>query len=95
MKPWIAAVVALAMVGPACSQPAGGGGGGDRRQVRQACQADMQRLCADSGPGRARFQCIRQHHDELSDACKAALASAHANRHHSDAPSDEGSSPPS
>lgn len=46
-------------------------------KVREACQADIQKLCADAEPGRGVFQCVRQHQDQVSDGCKAALASAH------------------
>jgi hypothetical protein len=49
-------------------------------ELRQACAADIKNLCADSvGEGHHVFQCIRQHQDQLSDGCKSALASAHAN----------------
>lgn len=60
---------ALFCAGAATAQPGGGGGG-----MRQACQADFQKFCADVQPGGgARMQCMRQHAAELSDACKAAF----------------------
>ncbi len=81
MRVFIVFALALALTGQACSQPAGGGGGGGRGRVRDACRADMQRFCADAAPGGGqRMQCMREHRDQLSDECKAALASAHAHR---------------
>jgi hypothetical protein len=50
-------------------------------KVRAACQADMQKLCADAGPGRAAFQCLRQHQDDVSADCKSAMASMGNGRH--------------
>jgi hypothetical protein len=64
--------------------PGGDGGhhGGGHGMLREACQADLARLCAnvEAGGGRV-FQCIREHHDELSDGCKAALQSMHGGGH--------------
>ena len=40
-----------------------------------ACREDMQRLCADVKPGGgARIRCLKDHEDELSDACCAQIA---------------------
>jgi hypothetical protein len=65
------AVAALFTAGAALAQPAGNGGGG----MRQACQADFEKFCADVQPGGgARIRCLRQHAADLSDACKAAFA---------------------
>jgi len=49
--------------------------------VRQACQADIQKLCTGVQPGGGRIRaCIAQHRDELSPPCREALASARAHR---------------
>jgi len=49
--------------------------------VRQACQADIQKLCAGVQPGGGRIRaCIAEHRDELSPACHDALVSARAHR---------------
>jgi hypothetical protein len=108
MRHWLlagAAALLLASPGGASwaqpDQPQGGdgGGGGGRGALREACQADIARLCADSGdqggdqsggPGgggrRHIGQCLRAHQDQLSDGCKSAMA-ARAQRHHDgDAP---------
>jgi hypothetical protein len=47
--------------------------------ARQACVADVQRLCPDvrRGGGRIR-RCIVEKYDQLSDGCKAAMAAARA-----------------
>jgi hypothetical protein len=47
----------------------------DAATVRQACSADLQRLCAGVQPGGGRIlQCIRTHKNELSPDCQSALA---------------------
>src|SRR5579864_8171710 len=79
--------------GPADAGPSPDGGhfhGGGHGALHAACEADLARLCAgvEAGGGRV-IQCIREHHDELSDGCKAALQSLHGGhgwRH--DAPPD-------
>ena len=41
---------------------------------RQACQADVQKLCGDVAPGRGSvLKCLRQHQEDLSQACKDQL----------------------
>ena len=59
-----------------------GGGGGftpspemqaARQAVRQACGADIQKLCAGA-EGREAMMCLRQNADQLSAGCKAAVA---------------------
>jgi len=44
-----------------------------RQAMRQACAADMQKLCAGQ-QGRELFMCVRQNEGQLSAPCKAALA---------------------
>jgi Cysteine rich repeat len=49
--------------------------------VRQACQADVQKFCGDVKPGGGRIRdCMAEHKDDLSQACRDALSSARA--HH-------------
>src|SRR6516164_7166407 len=85
MRPVItiaALALALGAAGAAFSQPEGGQGqgpgqgGGRGGAMRAACQADMQKFCADVQPGQrgARMQCMQAHQNELSDQCKAAMA---------------------
>lgn len=67
--------------GPAAAQPGAGQGGftpspemqAAREAMRQACAADMQRLCAGQ-QGREAFMCLRQNADKAGGACKAAMA---------------------
>jgi len=63
----------FALASAALAQPAGGG-------VRAACQADIQKLCADAkpGPGGGMRQCMKGHWDQLSDGCKAAITKMRA-----------------
>jgi hypothetical protein len=67
---------ALAGAGLAQDGPGAGGGGA----IRQACAADIARVCPDAQPGPGRRQCVMAHRDQLSDACKAAIADAMARR---------------
>jgi len=59
--------------------PANGRKGATREpphRLRQACQADFERVCADvGGEGRRGevVRCLREHRDDLSDGCQAAL----------------------
>jgi len=85
-----AAALSLALGAPAASlaqdqpAPAGDhqGGGGPRR----ACEADIKSLCGDVQRGGGRIgQCLREHKDQVSDGCKAALMSARAERRRSGA----------
>lgn len=73
MKLRILAGAALAMAvsaaGTADAQP-----GGKLAGVREACRADVMQLCGDVEPGGGRLmQCLRQHLDRVSNACKSAL----------------------
>lgn len=48
---------------------------------RTACLADVQKLCQGVQRGGGRIlQCLKQHDDQLSPACKSALAAAIAAR---------------
>jgi len=45
------------------------------RPAGNACREDMERLCSDVQPGGgAKIRCLKDHEDELSDACRAQLA---------------------
>lgn len=57
---------------------------GRREAVREACGADVARLCAsddDQPSGRGLFRCLRRHADELSPACRNALQEARGPHH--------------
>jgi len=80
-------VAALAMASASfAQQPAPGGGGGAgvspevqaaRAAMREACAADMQKLCADK-QGREAFMCLRENADKVSQGCKDAQAKMRA-----------------
>lgn len=69
----LAATAAFAQQGP----PPGGGPSPEMRalfqQVRDACAADMAKLCGDK-QGREQFMCMRQNQDKASQPCKDALS---------------------
>jgi Cysteine rich repeat len=45
-----------------------------RGAMREACRADFEKYCAGVQPGGGRIvECLNKQHDQLSDACKAAL----------------------
>jgi hypothetical protein len=70
-------VAFFALAGAALAQPTDGGGTGGHFGVRQACQADIAKLCPDQQPGRGQMrQCLMAHSDQVSDACKSAIAQA-------------------
>jgi multidrug efflux system membrane fusion protein len=50
--------------------------------LRAACKDDMEKFCADAQGGKARGQCMREHKDQLSDACKSAVAEMRSHRKH-------------
>jgi len=69
-----AAILILASL---CALPAfaddnaGTGGGGHNG----ACKADVEKLCPGIQPGGGRIMaCLREHKDEISDACKTNMA---------------------
>jgi hypothetical protein len=71
-----AAALALTLIaGAAAAQPAGAAG------LREACGADIQKLCAGVQPGGGRIlQCIKEHAADVSPGCKTAIAQAMAAR---------------
>ncbi len=40
------------------------------REGANACEADVQKLCPGTKPGMERHQCMQQHKDEVSAACR-------------------------
>ena len=68
-----AAALMLLSAGVAAAQGGQGQGNPAMAAVRQACAADMQKLCPDkTGPDRR--QCMMDHSADLSDGCKSAMA---------------------
>lgn len=46
----------------------------DAPKPREACRADVERLCAGIKPGDGRIaQCFKEHRSEISEACRAAV----------------------
>jgi len=78
-------VAALAMASASfAQQPAPGGGAGAspevqaaRAAMREACAADMQKLC-EGKTGREAFMCLRDNADKTSQGCKDAQAKMRA-----------------
>jgi hypothetical protein len=51
------------------------------QEVRAACQADVQKLCAGVQPGGGRIvACLKEHKEEVSDGCKQAIGKAKQNQ---------------
>jgi len=68
-----AAALVLLSAGVAAAQSGQGQGNPAMAAVRQACAADVQKLCPDkTGPDRR--QCMMDHSADLSDGCKSAMA---------------------
>jgi hypothetical protein len=60
--------------------------GDDMSGVKQACGADIQKLCPNIDPGGGRLRgCIRHHWGSLSKDCKTALLDMRAHRQQSSA----------
>ena len=79
------AALALAAAGASFAQQPGGGGGAGpspemqaaRAAMREACAADMQKLC-EGKTGREAFMCLRENADKASQGCKDAMAKMRA-----------------
>jgi len=66
-----ATLAAAVAAGPASAAQA------QRREIRQACSADMRALCSGIMPGSGRIkQCMIDKFDRLSEGCKSALKAA-------------------
>jgi hypothetical protein len=51
------------------------------KEMSDACQSDVQRLCQDVAVGGGRLpRCLKQHESELSSTCKDILAQARSRR---------------
>lgn len=46
-----------------------------RGELREACQPDVERLCADAESGWARMRCLRENQAEVSEECQSAIES--------------------
>jgi Cysteine rich repeat len=64
----IGCALALGLAHAQDSPPPDQGKGG----VREACKADFDKFCPNAQGG-ARISCMRQHKDELSQACQDAI----------------------
>jgi Spy/CpxP family protein refolding chaperone len=51
-----------------------------RHRPRPGCREDVETLCAEAEPGRARLQCLDAQWDNLSDDCRAAFEGRGARR---------------
>jgi hypothetical protein len=69
----LAVVLAGSAAGASFAQGPGGA-------MRAACGADMAKLCPNAQTRDDRRQCMMSKRDQLSDACKSAIAAAMAAR---------------
>jgi hypothetical protein len=94
MKNWLISLCALGLFsGAAYAQdPGAPAPAGDN--ARAACKADYQKLCQGTrmGGGRA-LACLKDHMDQLSPACKDAVAKRAAQKDSDSAPTSPPSSP--
>jgi hypothetical protein len=77
LKHWLAASLLGLAAGSAIAQaPPGGGPPPEMREamekMRAACTDDFNTTCKGA-EGRERMMCMRQNHDKLKPACKAAM----------------------
>jgi hypothetical protein len=75
----LAAIVAALLAAATAALTRAQAGDAQAAAPRQACVADVERLCpgVPRGGGRIR-RCIVEKYDQLSDGCKAAMAAARA-----------------
>ena len=73
----LAAAALLAAAGASQAQdssaPAPASGGGGAGGVRDACMADVMKLCPSVNDRDSFRQCISSHYADLSDGCKSAI----------------------
>jgi hypothetical protein len=63
--------VLAASVSSSLAHPAGGGA------VREACRADVEKLCQGIRPGDGRLRaCLKSNKDRISEGCKTAITAA-------------------
>jgi Cysteine rich repeat len=78
----VVALPSLALAQGAPATPSPEEGRGDFAKVREACHADVERLCKDVKPGRGQIhECLKAHEADLSDGCKAAIKEAREHHH--------------
>ena len=69
------AAAAVSLLGPAAAFAQGAPG------VKQACMADVQRMCPGATPGKGWvMHCIKGRMSEVSPGCKSAVETTKANR---------------
>lgn len=72
----LAAVLSASVALPALAQGMGQGMGQGQGMVMQDCAKEMHELCGNMQHGQGAMpQCLQDHKDKLSDACKKALES--------------------
>ena len=73
----------LAQTPPAGPPPGAG-------KMREACAADVKKLCPDTPMGGGKImQCLKEHSDSVSDGCKQAMAAAKAAHDQQQAPKSQ------
>ena len=51
------------------------------KEVKEACQDDVEKFCGEMKPGRGRImKCMKEHKEQLSPACKAEVEEMKKNR---------------
>jgi hypothetical protein len=56
-------------------------GKGPAGPIRSACKSDVAELCKGVKPGGGRVAaCLKEHKDQISDACKSAIKQEHGRR---------------
>jgi hypothetical protein len=54
---------------------------GQHGPMKTACKEDVAKLCEGIKPGGGRIAaCLKEHKDQVSDGCKAAVKAGHAHR---------------
>jgi len=70
------AIVAIAFIG-ACTIVQTGCGSSLRKEAKEACRDDVEMYCPDvERKTRAVVECLKQHQDQISDACWNVLQRA-------------------
>lgn len=75
----ITAVFAGVLAAETAAAPAAAQTAPPRKELREACGADLHNLCGGILPGGGRIkQCMMEKFDQLSDGCKSAMKDARA-----------------
>jgi hypothetical protein len=81
----VAIVLPSLVLAQGAPPPSEGGRRGEFAKVREACRADVERLCKDVKPGDGRIrECLKAHKADLSDGCTAAIKEAREHQHSHD-----------